>query len=106
VAAVASPNPSTVYYALRASEETWSPFHQEGTVFGAINKTDLSNAPLPWPNRETVQKLEMTLTVIDRKIRSLSIEIEKLASLRDALLPDLVSGRIRVPEATEATGAA
>ena len=101
VAAVRSTNPSTVFYALRAADSLWEPFQQEGTVFGAINKSDLSSARLPWPRAAALASLEGTLSVIDSKIRSLSLESEHLANLRDSLLPVLLSGRVRVPAIRE-----
>ncbi|WP_276938352.1 MULTISPECIES: hypothetical protein [Ferrimicrobium] len=106
VAAVSSEFPSCIYYALRASDATWEPFQHEGTVFGAINKSDLSNARLPWPASDALDALENQLSAIDDKIRSLSKEIEELTSLRDTLLPELLSGRIRFPEVQEAIEAA
>jgi type I restriction enzyme S subunit len=102
VAAVSSDYASTVFYALRASDATWEPFQQEGTVFGAINKGDLSNARLPWPSSTALVGVEARLAAIDAKVRSLINEIERLTALRDVLLPELLSGRIRVPEAAEA----
>lgn len=102
VAAVSSSSASTVYYALRASEETWAPFQQEGTVFGSINKGDLSKARLPWPDHSQADELERLLAAVDDKIHSLNSEIEYLIALRDTLLPELLSGRIRLPEAQEA----
>lgn len=98
VAAVRSDHPSTLYYSLRAAEDLWEPFQHEGTVFGAINKADLSNARLPWPGTDGLGPLEYQLSAIDDKIRSLMTEIERLTALRDTLLPELLSGRIRVPE--------
>ena len=103
VAAVRSESPSCIYYALRASDATWEPFQHEGTVFGAINKAELSNARLFWPAPDELDSLENQLSAIDEKIRSWSKEIEKLTALRDALLPELLSGRIRVSEAEEAS---
>lgn len=102
VAAVSSSHPSTVFYALRAADSVWEPFQNEGTVFGAINKSDLSSASLPWPRRAELDGLESTLSMIDSKIASLSLESQLLASLRDSLLPELLSGRIRVTNAREA----
>ena len=99
VAAVSSRFPSCIYYALRASDASWEPFQHEGTVFGAINKSDLSNARLPWPASDALDALETQLSAIDDKILSLSKEIEELTSLRDTLLPELLSGRLQVGEA-------
>ncbi len=103
VAAVASQHPSTLYYSLRASSTNWTPFQQEGTVFGAVNKSDLANVQVPWPCMDTLPGLEASLTTIDDKIQSLSIEIEQIMTLRDTLLPELLSGRIRVTEAWRTT---
>jgi type I restriction enzyme S subunit len=102
VAAIRSQVPSTVFYALRAADAVWEPFQQEGTVFGAINKTDLAKALVSWPSDERSGTLESDLGLIDAKIRSLSSEASRLIDLRDTLLPELLSGRIRVPEAREA----
>lgn len=97
VAAVSSKCPSSMYYALRSADAIWEPFQHEGTVFGAINKADLSNARLSWPLADALGELEGHLSTIDDKIQSLSKEIEALSALRDTLLPELLSGRIRVP---------
>jgi type I restriction enzyme, S subunit len=100
VAAVRSEaTPSLVFYALRAADQLWAPFQSEGTVFGAINRTDLSNAEITWPPNHLVGALEDQLSSIDRKIRSLCAEIERLGELRDVLLPALLSGGVRVPRA-------
>ena len=42
------------------------------------------------------------LLALDDKILSLTLEAEHLVRLRDTLLPELLSGRLRVPEAEEA----
>jgi type I restriction enzyme S subunit len=99
VAAIRSPTPSSVFYALRAADDIWEPFQQEGTVFGAINKADLAKAKVPWPEAGQIVELESDVAALDEKIRSLSVEIHQLENLRDTLLPGLLSGRIRVPEA-------
>ncbi len=97
VASVRSEMASTIYYALRAASDLWAPFQQEGTVFGAINRADLAAAKLPWPDSLVAPDLEMRLSALDERIASLSRESDQLKGLRDALLPELLSGRIRVP---------
>lgn len=102
LAAIRSTTPSAIFYALRAAEAVWEPFQHEGTVFGAINKTDLARAKVPWPEASQITKIETCLAAIDEKIRSLSAEISHLQNLRDTLLPGLLSGSIHVPGANEA----
>jgi type I restriction enzyme S subunit len=94
VAAISSTtNPHTLFYSLRNSESTWAPFQSEGTVFGSVNKADLTSALIPWPTRG----VEESLAAIEAKIASLTLEMESLGRLLDALLPELLSGRILVP---------
>ena len=95
VAAARSETPSTLYYALRAAQALWEPFQQEGTVFGAINRDDLNNAAISWPLK--IDVVEPALACLDARIQSLSTEIQLLVAERDTLLPELLSGRIRVP---------
>lgn len=98
LAAIRSDYPSTLYYALRSVSSSWDAYEQEGTVFGAINKTDLSNTELNWPSNEHQKALEERLSVIDKKISSLWRENRLLAETRDVLMPDLLSGRVQVSE--------
>jgi type I restriction enzyme S subunit len=102
VAAVHSDWPSTIYYSLRAASDLWEPFQQEGTVFGAINRADLAAANVPWPATSQLVNLEVGLVALDNQIRLLTSEKDRLVQLRDTLLPELLSGRIRVTEAHEA----
>lgn len=101
VAAARSKWASTLYYALRSADSVWEPFHSQGTVFGSINKADLSKAQLAWPDQDAADDVESTLSAIDARLHSLCVEIEKLAALRDRLLPALLSGSVAVPEARE-----
>lgn len=101
VASARSEWASTIYYALRAASDLWRPFQQEGTVFGAINRPDLAAALLPWPNAESLKRVESGLAAIDSRIESLSIETEHLVRVREVLLPELFSGRMRVSEVAE-----
>jgi len=102
VAAVRSHWPSAIYYALRAASNVWEPFQQEGTVFGAINRADLAGARLLWPPSSQLSNLECRVSALDGRIESLTLETARLTALRDTLLPELLSGRIRVPGAREA----
>jgi type I restriction enzyme S subunit len=96
VASVRSDTPSTVFYSLRSASALWTPFQQEGTVFGAINRSELSRARIPWPSRTDRARLEARLSLIDEAIASLTHETSRLRDLRDTLLPGLLSGAIRV----------
>ncbi len=96
VASVRSDTPSTVFYSLRSASALWTPFQQEGTVFGAINRSELSRARIPWPSATGQAVLEARLSLIDEAVASLARETSRLRELRDTLLPGLLSGAIRV----------
>jgi type I restriction enzyme S subunit len=96
VASVRSTTPSTIYYALRAASDLWEPFQHEGTVFGAINQADLATAKIPWPDDGSLAGVESDLAAIDAWIESLSRATSRLTSLRDMLLPALLSGSVPV----------
>lgn len=89
-------HPSTLYYAMRSSSSAWDKFQGEGTVFASVNKTDVHGAEIRWVGDGALLELENRLRVIDARIESLESETQRLITLRDALLPELLSGRIRV----------
>lgn len=90
-------HPSTLYYAMRSSSSAWDKFQGEGTVFASVNKTDVHGAEIRWVGDGALFELEDKLRAIDARIESLESETQRLTALRDTLLPELLSGRMRVP---------
>jgi type I restriction enzyme S subunit len=99
VAALASEHPRSLLYALRSARHVWAPYNAEGTVFGAIKADDLKAVAVPWPADGSVGSCEAALAELDDRLSAALIEIDTLRSLRDALLPELLSGRLRVRDA-------
>lgn len=96
-------HPSTLYYAMRSSSSVWDKFQGDGTVFASVNKTDVHGAEIHWVGDGALLELESELRAIDARIESLESETRRLITLREALLPELLSGRIRVsPEGVAA----
>jgi type I restriction enzyme S subunit len=91
--------PSVLFHTLTAAPEVWTPFESEGTVFGAINKRQLEGLRIPVLADESGGTLESILSPLDRRVASAHRENEALATLRDMLLPKLMSGEIRVGDA-------
>ncbi|MGH3245053.1 MAG: hypothetical protein ACRDOI_02435 [Trebonia sp.] len=91
--------PSVLFHELVAASDAWLPFESEGTVFGAINAQQLSNIELLVLDAKSARALEEILRPLDRRLASAYDEIRALASLRDTLLPKLMSGEIRVRDA-------
>ena len=89
-------NSSFVLYTMFALKPRLDVFNGEGTVFGSINRNDLSNLPINIPPTEEIAKFEAIVRPMDTLIRANYEEICRLQSVRDGLLPRLMSGEINV----------
>ena len=68
-----------------------------GSVQPSIKITHVIKHKILIPNEEIINKYHNNLYSISQIIFNNSAENEKLISLRDTLLPKLMSGEIRVP---------
>ncbi|WP_255824519.1 restriction endonuclease subunit S [Amycolatopsis sp. GM8] len=93
-----SQRPMTLFHQVRAAHEAWAPYEAEGTVFGAINRSQLEAVLLPMVRSEASGKVEHALTAIENRIAAALSENETLVTTRDQLLPLLMSGKVRVLE--------
>uniref|UniRef100_UPI0035155944 restriction endonuclease subunit S n=1 Tax=Pararhodobacter marinus TaxID=2184063 RepID=UPI0035155944 len=87
------------YYAMWSLKAELLSYDSEGTVFGAINKKQLlglSCVAVPEALRDCFEEI---VAPIDSRIRNLTDQSRTLAALRDALLPRLMSGELRIREA-------
>ncbi|WTB88209.1 restriction endonuclease subunit S [Streptomyces cellulosae] len=100
VAAVRSTQyPHVLLHALSSDPAVWQPYEAAGTVFGSINKKQFSKLKVSWPGDSLIGRLEEKLKALDDRLRQASEESAALATLRDTLLPQLMSGRLRVKDA-------
>jgi len=89
---------SYTYYAMHTLRGQFEKFEAEGTVFGAINKKQFEEIRWISPGENIISKFEKIAFAIDEQIEKNTIENNTLASLRDTLLPKLISGELRVPD--------
>jgi type I restriction enzyme S subunit len=73
-------------------------FNGEGTVFGAINRSDFNNLLIVEPPTALVQRFEAICGPMNAQIRSFFLFTEALMQLRDSLLPRLISGELQIPD--------
>ena len=71
-------------------------FNGEGTVFGSINRNALNAMPINIPAADKIAQFENLVYPIDNLIRTNYEEICRLETLRNSLLPKLMSGEIDV----------
>jgi very-short-patch-repair endonuclease len=90
---------SYTYYFMHALAEVFGRFEAEGTVFGSISKKDFHNIPCVIVTRNALEAFERLCGPLDDAINGAERESRTLAALRDALLPKLISGELRLPAA-------
>lgn len=89
---------SYVLYTMFDLREQLDVFNGEGTVFGSINRDALNNMPISIPPKNVMDQFEAHVSPMDAAIRNNYEEVCRLESLRDSLLPRLMSGEIDVSE--------
>jgi type I restriction enzyme S subunit len=87
---------SFLYYLLHATQPGWEKFEAEGTVFGSVSKSDVHNFQITVPPLSLMQHFGQYVAPMDFRIESNEVETRLLVSIRDALLPKLLSGKVRV----------
>lgn len=87
---------SFTYYQMLSFKDIFALFESEGTVFGSIAKTDFSSIECITPSNEIVKKFEQMVFPTDQMIENNEQQSRTLAHLRDALLPKLMRGEIRI----------
>jgi type I restriction enzyme S subunit len=92
---------SFVFYSMQALHARFQSYNGEGTVFGSINKKDFQALPLVLPSKAVLHRFTEIAGPIDDRIRESEMQMRVLTELRDSLLPRLISGQLRLPEAGE-----
>ncbi len=87
------------YFSINALSDTFGIFNSEGTVFGAIGKSDFRKVNSIEPVPEIIKAFDGITSQNEHLLLSLHLSFRALSKIRDTLLPKLMSGEIRVPEA-------
>ena len=96
LAAIHCDYPSYGLYLMRSLHKKLDAYNGEGTVFGSINGKALNGLPIVLPNNAAIRAFEKEAAPIDTQIRNNEVESRALVTLRDTLLPKLMSGEIDV----------
>jgi Restriction endonuclease S subunits len=87
---------SYTYYVAWNLQAKLQEYEHTGTVFGAINKKQLEIMKIIEPSEILIGRFESIVRPLDCRIRFNTYESRTLAALRDTLLPNLLSGDIRL----------
>jgi len=90
---------SYTYYAMHMLRDHFARFETEGTVFGAINKSQFQNIRWLAPPKTIVKQFEEIVGLFDEAIETNELELASLAAIRDSLLPKLLNGDIELSQA-------
>ena len=93
-------NNSFILYLMQSLKPIFDQFNGEGTVFGCINKKALEELKILIPPIDIRKGFEEIANKIDGEIKILDKESRRLATLRDTLLPKLMSGELKVKDVT------
>ncbi|VEB43757.1 Putative type I restriction enzyme specificity protein MPN_638 [Chromobacterium violaceum] len=74
-----------------------------GSVFDTITRDTLAGVSVVYPSESVINTFESFLSPIMARIKENLGQAQSLASLRDTLLPRLISGQLRLPEAEALT---
>lgn len=87
---------------MRGLGERFKTFDSEGTVFGSISKKDFHNLPVVIAPEAVLRAYDEVTSPIDQRIVENEVMLRTVTTLRDTLLPRLISGQLRLPEAQAA----
>lgn len=98
LAAIHSQYPSYCLYLMRSLGKKLDAYNGEGTVFGSINGKALNGLEIGLPDVDAIKAFEAFAHPVDLQIRANVTEERCLETLRDTLLPKLMSGEIDVSQ--------
>jgi hypothetical protein len=87
---------SYTHHAMHFLKEEFENFDGDGTLFGSMGKTDFEDIKHVAPPIELISVFEKQVYSFDERILMNERQSRNLAALRDALLPRLLSGELRV----------
>ena len=87
---------SYIYYLMKSLKKRFDIYNGEGTVFGSVGRDTLRGLLITIPPSSVISDFEMNISKIDSRIKTNELESQSLASLRDTLLPRLMSGELIV----------
>ena len=96
------PSPAFVSQALATSSATdWLKRHAVGATMPNLNTGILGALPLLLPSYPVLAAFEAVVGALETRITANRAQAAQLAAIRDTLLPRLITGKLRLPEAQE-----
>jgi type I restriction enzyme, S subunit len=90
---------STEFIYLHLKQFDYSTLSSTSSIADAVNSKTVKSIPILIPAPEILVVFQDQISVIFQKIKIIEQQIKTLTTLRDTLLPRLISGQLRLPEA-------
>ena len=87
---------SYILYLMQSLKPAFDRFNGEGTVFGSINKKAFEEMQIIIPSVNDISRFDSIVSGMDWQIKRTDQESRRLATLRDTLLPKLMSGELNI----------
>ena len=87
---------SFLYYLLKNSFQKWQKFESQGTVYGSVTRDDIYNFKIIIPLTKIIILFNQIIDPLYYYIWNNNEQMQSLTKTRDAILPKLMSGEIRV----------
>ena len=97
---------STEFIYLHLRQFDFSRLSSTSSIADAVNSKTVRQIPILVPSREVATAFQEKIGVVFEMLKSNEQQTQTLSTLRDTLLPRLISGQLRLPEAQAATEAA
>lgn len=91
-------SPYYTYLLMKTLSETINTLGQSGSTIVNLNKTEFGKIQVTIPSKHIMQKFNYLCGPLFEKIHSAQKENKKLASLRDWLLPMLMTGQVTISD--------
>ena len=91
-------SPYYIYFLMKSHSNTINKFGQSGSTIVNLNKSQFGKIQVTIPSLPTMTKFDEIVSPIFEKILQIQKENLNLSSLRDTILPKLMSGEIDIED--------
>lgn len=90
---------STEFIYLHLKQFDYSTLSSTSSIADAVNSKIVKAIPVLLPTKSVITSFQNNVSSLFQRIKNIEQQLETLSTLRDTLLPRLISGQLRLPEA-------
>lgn len=93
---------SSEFIYLHLKSFDYSTLSSTSSIADAVNSKTVKNIPIALPVKDVLREFQSIIHPVMQRIKLIEQQIKTVSNLRDTLLPRLISGQLRLPEAEAA----